>query len=116
MKKVHDLAKNRRKRKVRAKINGLSDKPRISVFRSNRYTYVQAIVDIENKTILSGSTESYTKDKSTKSEKAMKLGEEFGKKIIDMKVSKCVFDRGQYKYHGRVKSLAEGMRKAGLQF
>lgn len=115
MKTVHKLSKNRRKNKVRSKVSGSADRPRLSVFRSNKYTYIQAVNDSDGKTIASSATSLLKDAKGSKIEQASKLGEEFGKKLAEMKIKSCVFDRSHYKYHGRVKSLADGIRKSGVQ-
>lgn len=106
---------DRRKLRVRSKIYDVSDRIRVSVFRSNKHTYAQAIDDSKNKTIAS-SSDLKTKDKKvTKSKSAYELGEQLGKKLKDLKVRQIVFDRGSYKYSGRVKQLAEGLKKAGIK-
>jgi large subunit ribosomal protein L18 len=87
----------------------------LSVFRSLTHISAQAIDDIKGVTIVSASDKELT-TKATKVEKAMALGEILGKKLIEKKISEIIFDRGAYKYHGRVKSLAEGLRKVGIKF
>jgi large subunit ribosomal protein L18 len=106
----------RRARRTRAKIFGTTEKPRFSVFRSNRYTYVQMIDDKAGKTLVSVSTRGLSKNKKEKKQdSALKLGELVAKKAIEKNVKKAVFDRGKYKYHGRIKAIAEGARQAGLK-
>jgi len=108
----------RRKKRVRAKIFGTADQPRLSVFRSNRYTYAQLINDEKGETLVSVSTrelKSTVKDQKSKVALAEHLGELVAKKAIEKGIKKAVFDRGRYKYHGRVKAVAEGVRKGGLQ-
>ncbi|MCL4392911.1 50S ribosomal protein L18 [Patescibacteria group bacterium] len=100
---------------IRKKINGTADIPRLSVFRSNKNLYVQAIDDIKKITLLGKGTFNIEK-KDTKTNMAYSFGEEFGNDLIKMGIKKVVFDRGGYKYHGRVKSFAEGVKKSGLVF
>jgi len=97
----------RRKRKVRAKVKKQKNLLRLSVFRSNKYVYTQVIDDLKGVTLVS-----FSGAKST----AAFVGEELAKKAIKKGVSKVVFDRGGYKYHGIVKAVAEGARKGGLEF
>ena len=119
--KILNKTRVRRKQRTRAKIFGTADKPRLSVFRSNRYTYVQLIDDMAGKTLVSASTKEIEKTKSKlpganpKVLLAEQLGELIAKKAVEKGIKKAVFDRGKYKYHGRIKAVAEGMRKGGLQ-
>jgi len=104
-------------RKIKAKIFGTKERPRISIFRSNKHIYVQIIDDFRKITILSGSdTEIKDKKNKTKTQIAFDVGQMIAKKAKRHSVKKVVFDRGNYKYHGRVKALAEGARKDGLLF
>ena len=109
---------NRQKR-VRAKIHGSMNKPRLSVFRSNKFIYVQAIDDGTRKTISSFSNSDLKKDtdfkKGKKRDDSKKIGIELAKKLIEKKISSGVFDRGSYAYNGRVKAIAEGLREGGLK-
>ena len=107
--------KERRKTRTRAKIYGGNARPRFSVFRSSRHTYVQIIDDEKGLTLASASTKEL-KTKGKKSDKSLILGELIAKKAVDKGIKKVIFDRGHYKYHGRVKNIAEGARKAGLIF
>lgn len=102
-----------RKRRVRAGIVSL-DRPRLSVFRSNRAIYAQIIDDTKGATLAFASSKG-VKAKG-KLEVAMAVGETLAQKALKAKVKKVVFDKGGYKYHGRVKALAEGARKGGLVF
>ena len=99
-------------------MKGTANIPRISVFRSNRHMFVQIIDDSTGKTILSNTIESRTKNKTkgAKTETAALIGETIAQKAKEAGISKIVFDRGGFKYHGRVKALADGLRKGGLQF
>jgi large subunit ribosomal protein L18 len=103
-----------RKRRVRAKISGTSEKPRISVFRSSRYVEVQLIDDSIGKTIVRVSTKGM-KGSRGKVELAQKAGELLAQKAKEAGIEKAVFDRRHYKYHGRVKAVAEGARAGGLK-
>ena len=100
--------------RVRARIEWTAEKPRLSVFRSNTHISVQAIDDIAGVTHLSA-TDIKTK-KGTKSERAEQVGTTIAKAMLEKGIKTCVFDRGGYLYHGRVKTLAEAARSAGLQF
>ena len=105
----------RRQRRARAKIVGTSARPRVSVFRSLMHINVQAIDDIAKKTFLTA-TDQTIKAKGNKTEIAALVGEAFGKKLKEKKIESVIFDKGAYKYHGRVKALADGIRKAGIKF
>lgn len=100
--------------------------PRVSVFKSNRNIFIQFIDDLAGKTLLSSdvsvgastkaSGQQKNKIKGNKTEIAAKIGELLAKKASEAGITKVVFDRGGFKYHGRVKALADGLRKGGLQF
>lgn len=94
-----------RKIRVRAKMMATSDRPRLSVHKTNKYIYAQIIDDEKGVTIV-----------SAKGTKASEVGTELAKKAVTKKVKKVVFDRGGFKYHGKVKALAEAAREAGLDF
>ncbi len=116
--KILNKTRKRRKKRSRAKIFGTAERPRLSVFRSNRYTYVQLIDDKIGKTLASASTKELTTNDqrpTTKQDSAGKLGELIAKKAVEKGIRKAVFNRGNYKYHGRIKAVAEGARKGGLQ-
>ena len=117
--KTLNKIRQRRKKRARAKIFGSSDMPRLSIFRSNRYDYVQLIDDEKGKTMVSATTKelenSKLKTQNSKLILAGQLGELIGKKAVEKGIKRAVFDRGKYKYHGRVKAIAEGARKSGLQ-
>lgn len=102
--------------RIRKKVNGSSENPRLSVFRSNKDIYAQLIDDANGVTLVA--VNSRQKDiaavAGTKSEKAALVGKTIGQKALALGISSCVFDRGGYLYHGRVKSLADGAREAGL--
>jgi large subunit ribosomal protein L18 len=109
-----DERKIRRQKRIRSRISGTKDMPRLTVLRSNLHISTQLINDDVHKSIM-GAVED-KKAKGTKTEKAKLLGIDFGKKILAKKIKRIAFDRRGYKYHGRVKALAEGLREAGLQF
>jgi len=111
------LNREKRHRKVRAKINGTQDKPRLCIFRSNKHIYAQIIDDDKGFTITFASDLEVKDPKKVKKiNLAQKVGELIADKAKDKKITKVVFDRGGFKYHGRVKSLADAARKQGLQF
>ena len=102
------------KHRIRKKINGTASRPRLTVFRSNKGIYVQAVNDLEGKTSVSASSKGITE--GTKSEIAAKVGEAVAKKCIEAGITEVVFDRNGYLFHGRVKALADGARNGGLKF
>ncbi len=108
--------KEKRKKRVRAKMRGIKEKPRLSVFRSNNYIYAQLIDDSAKKTILSVSEKEVSEKPEKKIDRAKKIGLALAKKALNKKIKEVVFDRGSYAYHGRVKALAEGAREGGLEF
>ena len=119
MKKLQVKAKRyeQRKRRVRSRITGIEKKPRLSVFRSNTHIYGQLIDDIKGVTLISCSDKDIKeKTKQTKTQLAEKVGEELAKKALVKKIKTVVFDRNGFRFHGRVKALAEGARKGGLEF
>ncbi len=115
----------RRGARARAKILGTAEKPRLSVFRSNRYVYAQLINDEKGHTIASvsaidpsvslGAGMKKSANKDAKIVQAERVGEKLAKKAVAVGVNKAIFDRGSYKYHGRIKAVAEGARKGGLK-
>ncbi len=108
--------KNRlhRKRRIRAKVFGTAQRPRLSVFRSLRGLYIQLIDDRKGKTILSVSSKEVSAKQNVSG--AKKVGEVVAKKCADKKIKELVFDRSGYKYHGKVKALADEIRKSGIKF
>lgn len=115
MKSTKLQKKTARHIRVRTRVSGTADRPRIAVFRSNRFNYVQAIDDVSQKTIVSLSDVKAKKGKIKKSESAMKIGKELAETLKGKGISQAVFDRGGFKYHGRVKSLADGLREGGIK-
>jgi large subunit ribosomal protein L18 len=107
---------NARKQRVRKHLKAISDRPRLHVFRSNQYIYAQVIDDTKGVTIASASSKELDDKKLSKIEKATLVGELIADRSIKNKVKKVKFDRGSYKFHGRVKALAEAARNKGLEF
>lgn len=103
---------------VRSKLHGTANKPRLNVFRSNQHIYVQAIDDDKGETLAAASDageDAAEKYKGTKLEKAQQVAQDFAKKLKKKKIKQLVFDRGPYKYHGRVKQIAETLREQGIK-
>lgn len=115
-----NLVRKDRHKRIRSKINGTAEMPRLCVYRSNTHIYAQLIDDNAGKTLISASTtEKALSEKvsgKTKSEAAFMVGELIGKKAVKKGIKQVVFDRGGYIYTGRVQQVAEGARKAGLEF
>jgi large subunit ribosomal protein L18 len=109
--------RERRRLKIREKIKGTEKKPRLSVFRSVKYTYAQLVDDRAGKTLVdvSDAVKEISK-KGTKSEASYEVGKLLAERAAKKGIKEAVFDRGGYKYHGRVKKLAEGARDGGLKF
>ena len=103
-----------RHRRLRAKISGTRVRPRLTVFRSNKHVEAQLIDDTKGETIFG--LKDLKAKKGTKSEKAVSLGSSMAKELLARGYKKIVFDRGGYKYHGRIKALAESLRKGGIEF
>jgi len=109
--------RKQRKNRIRAKVKGTRDCPRLSVFRSNKYIYLQLIDDQAGQTLVfANDQELKSKIKQTKKQKAFAVGELLAEKALKAKIKKVVFDRAGYRYHGRVKAAAEGAREKGLKF
>ena len=106
-----------RHKRVRTKISGTADRPRLSVFRSNKGIYVQVIDDVAAKTLVAASTlDKEVKTKASNIEAAKEVGDLIAKRAIKAGIKTVVFDRGGYIYHGKIKALAEAAREAGLEF
>lgn len=121
MKRILAKRKNRnaRQARIRAKISGTSDKPRIHVFKSNQHLYVQVIDDANGKTLISATDAAKgkkAKAKTAKSESAKTVGKTVGEKMKSMGMNAAVFDRGGFKYHGRIKAVADAIREEGIKF
>jgi len=118
--KNKQVAKNsrleRRHKKIRSTISGTALRPRLSVFKSNAGLYLQLIDDTAGLTLVSAHSREIKGDKKTKTDIATELGQLLAKKAVEKKIQNVVFDRGGYRYHGRVKAVADGARSGGLQF
>ena len=108
--------RSRRRRRVRRKINGTAERPRLSVFRSNRGVFAQLIDDRSGKTVAAVNWIEDDLRKLGPMDQATKVGSLLAERAKAAGVTTCVFDRGGYRYHGRVKALAEGAREGGLEF
>ncbi len=102
--------------RIRAKIAGTADRPRISVYRSNKFIYASLIDDTTGTTLASSSSAKLGLDNPSNCEAAAKVGADLAEKAKALKIEKVVFDRSGYLYHGQVKALAEACREAGLAF
>ena len=109
------INRNRRRIRIRAKVSGTAEKPRLVVFRSLNNHYAQLIDDVNKKT-LTAASDLKMKGKDSKTARAKKVGLELAKLAEAKKITTCVFDRNGYKYHGRIKALADGAREGGLKF
>ena len=109
--------RGRIKRGIRAKVSGTGERPRLSVYRSNKHIYAQLIDDLEGRTLVAASSKEESVDGGGKPvDVSRAVGERLAQRAQETGVARAVFDRGGYKYHGRVKALAEGARGGGLQF
>jgi large subunit ribosomal protein L18 len=117
---MREVARQKRKARVRTRIFGTEQRPRLSVFRSAKHIYAQLVVDSTGSTILAASTLSPELRSEIgalkKSDAAKKVGELIGRKAAEKNIRKVVFDRNGFLYHGRIKALAEGARESGLEF
>ncbi len=106
--------RNKIKTRIRGKISGTAQRPRMTVFRSNKQIYVQLIDDLAGKTLVSSSSKGI--EEGTKSEIAAQVGRQVAQKALEAGITEVVFDRNGYLFHGRVKSLADAAREGGLKF
>ncbi len=106
--------RNKIKTRIRGKVSGTAERPRMTVFRSNKQIYVQLVDDSEGKTLVSASSKGI--EEGTKSEIAAKVGQAIAEKALAAGITEVVFDRNGYLFHGRVKSLADAARNGGLKF
>lgn len=113
MKRIILSNRDRIKNRIRSKVKGSEERPRLTVFKSNKFTYAQIIDDNQGKTLVEANSASM---KTTKMEAAITVGKEIAKKAKALKIDKVVFDRNGYKYTGRILALAEAAREAGLEF
>lgn len=118
MSKEKNPALKKRIKRVRSKIREQTRSPRLTVFRSGKHTYAQIIDDREGKTLVAATEKEIpeTLAKGKKLERAAAVGEILAKKAVKKDILKVTFDRGRYKFHGRIKALAEAARKGGLVF
>ncbi len=116
--KIKKEKRERRHRRIRAVVKGTATKPRLSVFRSNRHMFLQLIDDEKGKSLaqVSDCGKDWSKGKGVKTEKAFSLGKKLAELAKKKMIKKAVFDRGGYKFHGRVKAVADGAREGGLEF
>jgi len=119
-KPARNIARKKRQLRIRNKVEGNMSKPRLSVFRSNKHMYAQIIDDVAGHTLVSASTqekELATKlEKTSDKEAAKAVGERIAKKAVELGIKKVVFDRSGYIYQGKVQTLADAAREAGLEF
>lgn len=119
---AREIARQRRKKSVRKKVAGNSDRPRLSVFRSLKHTYAQVIDDVKGVTLVSASTlsEDVMKELAdgshTKTDASKVVGKVLARKALEKGIKKVSFDRGGYLYHGRIQALADAAREGGLEF
>lgn len=115
MKNLKQERRVRRQNRIRTRVVGTAERPRLAVFRSLRKNYAELVDDSKGKTLFTISDTSFLKE-GTKTERAKKVGIELGKKALEKGIKRCVFDRRGYKYHGRIKAIADGAREGGLKF
>ncbi len=104
------------KRRIRKKVSGNTNRPRMTIYRSNSSVYVQLVDDLKGHTIMSASSRELSDKKSINIELASQVGKRIAEKAVAAGIEKVVFDRNGYLYHGKVKALAEGAREGGLKF
>ena len=110
------VKRERKHKKIRIKIIGTANRPRLSVFKSNKGMYLQLIDDFSSKTLVSVHSKEIKDNKAKKLDISFEAGKLLGEKAIKLNISEVVFDRGAYRYHGRIKAVADGAREAGLKF
>lgn len=117
-KEDRQASRERRHLRVRKKISGTAERPRLSVYRSEKNIYAQLIDDVAKKTIVAASSldKEFGEKAGSNKDAAKLVGEMIGKRAVDKGIKQVVFDRGGYIYHGRVKELADAAREAGLEF
>ena len=108
--------RNRRHRRVRKKVVGTADRPRLAVYRSNRHIYAQVIDDFAGRTLAFASTLKDAESAEGRIDAAKAVGGALASKAKDAGITEVTFDRGGFRYHGRVKAVAEGAREGGLEF
>lgn len=107
--------RNKIRARIRGRVTGTAQKPRLSVFRSNKYIYAQLIDDVNGVTLVAASSRALT-EKAPKVDSSSLVGKALAEKAMAAGITEVVFDRGGYLYHGRVKALADGAREGGLKF
>jgi large subunit ribosomal protein L18 len=110
-----ELRRNKIRARIRSRITGTAQKPRLSVFRSNKYIYAQLVDDVAGVTLVSTSSRALT-EIVNKVDSSVEVGKTLAQKALASGITEVVFDRGGYLYHGRVKALADGAREGGLKF
>ena len=108
--------RTRIKRSIRRKVQGTAERPRLSVFRSNKYIYAQLIDDVNGHTIASASLRDIDPEKKINVELSKQVGAKLAERAKEKSIEKAVFDRNGFLYHGNIKALADGAREGGLQF
>jgi large subunit ribosomal protein L18 len=117
MRTTRQQARQRRHTRVRKQVRGTAERPRLAVYRSNRYIYAQVIDDVKGHTLAAASSqETDLRDNALNIDTAAKVGTLLGSRAKEAGVDTVVFDRGGYKYHGKIKALADAAREAGLEF
>lgn len=117
LKKIsRNISREKRHARVRMKVNGTPECPRLNVFRSNAHIHAQIIDDVSGQTLVSASSVELKLEHGGNVEAATKVGAEIAKRALAKNIDQVVFDRGGYLYHGRVKALADAAREAGLKF
>jgi large subunit ribosomal protein L18 len=111
-----EVSRQKKKMRIRRRVIGTAEKPRLCVFRSTRHIYAQLIDDTKGVTLVSASTLDVEGLKGANKDTASAIGKEIAKRALGKSISDVVFDRNGYLYHGRVKALADGAREAGLKF
>ena len=109
-------ARVKRHRRVRKKVHGTPERPRVAVFRSNRHIYAQLIDDVAHHTLAAAGSRTQQVEGADKTAEARRVGQELATKAKAAGISSVVFDRGGFKFHGRVKALADAAREHGLEF
>lgn len=107
------INRTRRHARTRAKVSGTAERPRIAVFKSNQYTYAQAVDDVARRVIASANDR--TAKKGTKTERAQATGVALAKRLNEKNIATAVFDAGGFRYHGRVKAVADALRENGMK-
>jgi large subunit ribosomal protein L18 len=116
MKQTREESRLKRRKRIRGKVTGTAERPRLAVFRSNKGIYAQVIDDASGTTLAAASTLNLDDASGTKKDRATQVGKLLAERAKDKGVQQVVFDRGGYLYHGRVAALADGAREGGLDF